>query len=1490
MKTNFNLILLLLILFCGIHFTARSQSDNLCPQNNVPTLNFSNCNGNWTNYTIPQSFNVDNNSNVSTNLGCMTSGNNKRDGWFKFTATSTSTTIAATVNGTRDVGLVVYSGSCGSMNNLACVNNFGQGGTESVTLTTAIGTTYYIRIVRYQTNGSTNNTMDGTITVRNSAANNDCATATSLTPSTVGGSCSPICGTTLGATSSSPATGCSGTANDDVWYSFTATQALHVITVVGSSNFDPVIELLSGPCGSLVSRSCADLTGNGGTETITYSNFIPGATYFIRVYDSDNDIPESTDFTICVTTPVMPTCPGSLGTGVVNVAALPYSSSGRSTTGKVNDITASNAIVCGNSNYYQGLDEVFVFTPAASGSISITLTSGSTNVGIMLYDGCPFIGQGGSCVDYSQSSSGNQFICANVVTGHTYYLIVDRNSANGITNYSISITAPISGGIPGSTCANAINISLPYTITGQSTLCKGNDYNNGSTGSCLSLYESGEDMVFAYTAAAAQCISITLSNTSSTAAGFQLYQNCPGSVGANCLGYIGGGNVNGNFSLPSAGSYYIIVDSWDPPSAVSFDLSVSLTGMGVPNDLPCNATVLPLNTNINGDNSCSGGSSEPGAPSCWTGGALNTVWYAVTPTTNTLTVKTFLGTLSNTQIALYQGSCASLTQVAPTSSSCNQDISCGSNSSNNSEITVSGLTPGNTYYVRVDGEQDMTGTFGIMAVDGPESNLPPTYGQDCSTPISVCSNSVSVANPGFAAYGTTCEFGSGVNCLSSGERASAYYYIPIGSNGTLEFDIVPNDWLGAPSTTSTDYDFAIWEVGQSGITCSQLGSNPPVRCNYSAYGVTGVSGTGNSPGAYPGFNTSYESAINVTAGQAYLLLVSNYTNSTSGFTLNFTSVPDPINYSAAPTSMTWTGSSNTNYNIAANWGTCVPPSCASDALVTPASINQPVIQVNSTVNSLTIAPGASLTVNPNIVLSVCGDFTNNGSLIMLPGSIIRFVGTGTQQISGSLTGANHFANFTMAKPSGTLILQNDIDIFENDSLKTGFFDPNAMHIRIKKNFYNALGDVTHISPASGSTYEFNGTGAQSWVNLVENIILGDVIMNQSPAGTLALAAGPYNDLILEGTLTLTSGKIVTGGSRIVYQLNTANNSVSAGNNTSYVEGKLTRSLNGFATGVFDFPVGNAAKGYQLASIDFTSPTQIPEIEATFNSWGAVPNGPVASECVTANYATNQALNNGYWTLNALANSNTGTYDITLHNANYTNMAAPGGFTVMRRSPAGSNPWVLNGACVLTSTVGATQRTGMDEFGDFATAQSSSPLPIHLLSFDANVTKEGVMTSWVTATEINNDYFVVERSHNGIEFSKVDIVEGAGNSSVSLSYSLLDKNPGIGIVYYRLKQVDYDGKFSYSDVVAVKIKNNLTGVSIFPNPASQSIQVQFESFGISSTLQVLDIVGKEVIHKEVSGKTGLQISEIEIKDLPAGAYSVVITDGIQNQKGWFVKKD
>ena len=97
----------------------------------------------------------------------------------------------------------------------------------------------------------------------------------------------------------------------------------------------------------------------------------------------------------------------------------------------------------------------------------------------------------------------------------------------------------------------------------------------------------------------------------------------------------------------------------------------------------------------------------------------------------------------------------------------------------------------------------------------------------------------------------------------------------------------------------------------------------------------------------------------------------------------------------------------------------------------------------------------------------------------------------------------------------------------------------------------------------------------------------------------------------------------------------------------------------------------------------------------------------------------------------------------------------------------------------------------------------TPLPVELISFTASLEGSNAILNWITASEINSDYFEIERSLDGINFESISMIDGAGNSNHQLSYSDIDYNVdllGVSVFYYRLKQTDFDGSYSYSQIV------------------------------------------------------------------------------------------
>ena len=145
-------------------------------------------------------------------------------------------------------------------------------------------------------------------------------------------------------------------------------------------------------------------------------------------------------------------------------------------------------------------------------------------------------------------------------------------------------------------------------------------------------------------------------------------------------------------------------------------------------------------------------------------------------------------------------------------------------------------------------------------------------------------------------------------------------------------------------------------------------------------------------------------------------------------------------------------------------------------------------------------------------------------------------------------------------------------------------------------------------------------------------------------------------------------------------------------------------------------------------------------------------------------------------------------------------------------------------------------------------------------------------SWTTATEINNDYFTIERSADGVVWETVSKVNGAGNSGQDLSYEAYDQSPVAGTSYYRLKQTDFDGQSSYSNIQTIRYEAGLQQVQIYPVPNTGNT-VHFA--GLSNyknhELTLINASGNIVFN------TTLAKSSVDLPSLNAGMYILRIKD-------------
>jgi len=1192
----------------------------------------------------------------------------------------------------------------------------------------------------------------------------------------------------------------------------------------------------------------------GGSNPMLTACVEANVTYYLIVDSQSN----TSNFSYANLSISAPTAISACSIGAINsIPLLPYSSPRRTTCGKGDDISPSNSRICGNSSYLKGEDEVFSFTPTSSGNILVTINSSHSFSGLFLFDGCPLAsycnGNAVNCISSETNPSGSKSLCGYVVAGTTYYLVVDRWT--DCLPYSINISAPTVN-LVGATCANPVIISsLPYSAMKENTACMGDNYNNFTTGTCGSLYESGEDKVYKYTASSAECIAITLSGASDNSIGYTVFNGVPGNPGVTCIGNAGGANsgvLNGSVTLPVAGDYYILVDTWADPRNVQFSISIASYGTAISNDTYCTAQEIPIGISISGDNGCSSGAGEPQTTACWTTpNTLNTVWYSfIAPASGKAIIRTTPGTLKNTQIAVYSGSCGGgVTYLA-----CNDNAAaCGATTTSMSQITINSLLPNVNYFIAVDGANSSIGTFGIIVIDG-NAILPSIYGQECSVPLPVCDTTVAVGNPGFQLFGNNCDFnGTGANCLDGGERGSAWYEIQIKNNGFLDFTIIPNDWDGAPSIEGTDYDFAIWKTsGNGATTCSLISSGAtPLRCNYSYLSVTGLFGSTDfteNPN-YPGFGFAFMSQIPVVTGEKYLLVISNYSNSISGFSLNFGD-NSPVDYEPSGTNIVWTGASDNDWFKRSNWGGCPVPTCGKNAIVVAAPVNQPIINTaGANVQSLSITTGATLTINNSYGINVCGDFNNSGWLNARSGSTVTFNGAGTQTISGNLEGASAFSNMTTTKKSGSVVLSNKIEVKGNFTISnsTSTFNGNGKAIYLRGNFNNVNGI---FDAGTGGLLSFIGNANQTYFNAGT---LNSVSLDK--AGSNGVTLNTDMKIGTAGILSLNNGIIKTGASREVNVLNDATNAVSTGTNTSYVEGVLRRSLPpSMSARSFDFPVGHITAGYQrinLAMFNGVDPS-IASLRMNFEAYSTSAPGPMGLDPSCGVTYSDVSLDNGYWNV-IPQGTGSAQMHVTLFNKNYTN--ATNAFSVMLKD--NTNGWqvpaVNSGGC-LTSPVTSVLRNGLQlNFTSglpfsFGTAQGSSALPVSMLSFIAKPEANTIIIQWTTATETNNRGFDVQKSTNGKEFTTIGWVDGNGSTVNISEYSFVDKEVRANVVYYyRLKQIDHDGKECFSKVVAAVMKDNsVVAYDVFPNPYKEITQLRYIiTRPATVTIEISDMLGKVV---------------------------------------------
>lgn len=365
------------------------------------------------------------------------------------------------------------------------------------------------------------------------------------------------------------------------------------------------------------------------------------------------------------------------------------------------------------------------------------------------------------------------------------------------------------------------------------------------------------------------------------------------------------------------------------------------------------------------------------------------------------------------------------------------------------------------------------------------------------------------------------------------------------------------------------------------------------------------------------------------------------------------------------------------------------------------------------------------------------------------------------------------------------------------------------------------------------------------------------------------------DLILgsaievDGTATFTAGDLDASTNAITFADAGA---VSGGSTASHIKGTVNKTTE--STSAFTFPIGDGSD-YEPVTITPSSGSSTSwTLTYTVATHGDTDMGTGLNNISTAEY-WDLSRNSGSADATVAFNwdSNDGVVDYAdLTIAHYNSVS--GEWEVITSTPSGNNT-----SGTITSDAAVTS------FSPFAKGSLSAdnPLPVDLISLEANCEEDNVLVEWITATEINNDYFLLEKADDSGIYDYLGEVGGNGTSTEMHEYSYTDYDYDGGVAYYRLTQYDFDGEFEMFNAVSVQCnadeqpKGQMT---VATNKLGGYLNIQSSELGenVFYELRVYDASGKQIYMGEHFTESGSSNDNIQISSQAAGIYIIQLNAG------------
>jgi hypothetical protein len=432
---------------------------------------------------------------------------------------------------------------------------------------------------------------------------------------------------------------------------------------------------------------------------------------------------------------------------------------------------------------------------------------------------------------------------------------------------------------------------------------------------------------------------------------------------------------------------------------------------------------------------------------------------------------------------------------------------------------------------------------------------------------------------------------------------------------------------------------------------------------------------------------------------------------------------------------------------------------------------------------------------------------------------------------------------------------------------------------------------------------FNGTTQQNFSCTSSGTIDFAVVEVNNSAGLKVVDASGNKDFSVrtDGQLTLTNGVITTEGYRFIHIKNTASTAIVGQSTTSYINGRLKRNV--AAGNNYDFPIGNQY-AYQLMKIYIQSVSGgLSNISAVFDNISGNTGSPWPLGLPEGTYdallkiggtgASVDATDPGVWTITPDVGS--AVYNLTLYGRNFSTTGNY--YSILKRNtyPCAGN-WGTDGTVVSGVYSGGpnlvtTVRTGLSGFSRFGIGRATNPLPVDLLRYNVSCYRNNIKINWTTASELNNDYFLIERSCFSVseEYEVIGKIKGNGSTNTTHNYSFEYNEPENSGCYYRIVQVDYDGARNIitSPTFADCNKEYIFEIlGINPNPSRNNFYVYFNSNNTAEiTINIFDATGKIVKKELFQPLYGFNVIILNTETLSNGIYhfQMIKDSEIYNEK-------